>query len=191
METMEPMCVACSSFPKSTCCRRLGGSSASHVIPVVREFVTAIYPSYLQEFGLASNTVKESRAVVCRTCFGKLEKLTKLRRDELLLKRDISSGIEWVGQHLGLQKNSACFPSTSVAGTPRKRPLVSDVVSSPKKQKVSHGTPERQVFSGIVSPQTPVVSVRFPNEYIHYFVMSNYIMFHVHDRYVFTFDRYV
>ena len=54
-----------------------GGSSASHVIPVFREFVTAIYPSYLQEFGLASNAVKESRAVVCRTCFGKLEKLTK------------------------------------------------------------------------------------------------------------------
>ena len=42
---MEPMCVACSSFPKSTCRRRLGGSSASHVIPVFREFVTAIYPS--------------------------------------------------------------------------------------------------------------------------------------------------
>ena len=129
METMEPMCVACSSFPKSTCRRRLGGSSASHVIPVFREFVTAIYPSYLKEFGLASNT--ESRAVVCRTCFGKLEKLTKLRRDELLLKRDISSGIERVGQHLGLQKSSACFPSTSVASTPRKRPRVSDVVSSP------------------------------------------------------------
>ena len=134
METMEPLCVACSSFPKSTYHRCLGGSSASHIIPVFREFITAIYPSYLQEFGLSSNAIKESRVVVSRTCFGKLEKLTKLRRDELLLKRDISSGIERVGQHLGLQKSSVCLPSTSVTSTPRKHQRVSDVVSSPKKQ---------------------------------------------------------
>ena len=153
---MEPVCVACCSFPESKQRRNLIGVVSRHLLPMLREIVEHCFPDPAdqQYFGLGHQS-SDHGVIVCKKCFRQLEKLLKLRKEQKLLKKEIENGVERVGQHFGIAA------STSTVSTPTKRPAKCDYNAPPKKRRLTYDTPEKEALASIVCPQTPVVSVSF------------------------------
>ena len=112
---MEPVCVACCSFPESKQRRNLIGVASRHLLPMLREIVEHCFPDPAdqQYFGLGHQS-SDHGVIVCKKCFRQLEKLLKLRKEQKLLKKEIENGVERVGQHFGIAA------STSTVSTPTK-----------------------------------------------------------------------
>lgn len=71
-------------------------------------------------------------AVVCKKCFRQLEKLINLRRQQVLLKKEMQTGVERVGQPFGI------VASTSSSVSPVKRSAEHVYTTPPKKRRLAY-----------------------------------------------------
>ena len=159
-KSKDPVCICCHcAVPRSDARRRVGGTATKHLIPVIREFVSAMFPGS-EDAILPLGTSEASSVFVCRPCFQRFEKLL---RDSTTLEQEISTNIERVGVSLGIQKPApvACGQG-SLAATPRKRPHPPEehITTTPKRRRFARTTPERQAIQQSVATRSPVVSVR-------------------------------
>ena len=114
---MACKCISCSQpLPKSSSRRRVGATVSSHLLPEIKNSVRAVFPDEVAlEVFLPRDIDTTGSVFLCRGCFQHYEKLQKLNRTIINLRKEIQADIEKSGNFLGL------------------RPIAAAVISEPQK----------------------------------------------------------
>ena len=149
------VCVACAqAVPNSRDRRRVQSESARQTLS---EIVSRVYPNAVSVFLPAENP-----AIVCRSCFGQLEKLQKLRAEISRMNAALESGIRRYGEQAGIQSTGASLESISHSPlTPRgrKRRLYESPICRPPAKRLAMDTPSRRFMQQTVAHHSPAVAV--------------------------------
>ena len=154
MASATVVCVACAqSLPNSRDRRRLQSAPDRRTLS---EVVSQVYPGAVAVFLPPGEST-----IVCRGCFGRLEKLQKLRTEVSHLEAVLESGIRRYGELKGAVGTSATEPSTSRSpSTPRvrKRQCASPVSRPPAKRRLMESS-SRRFMEQTQACDSPAVAV--------------------------------
>ena len=154
MASASVVCVACAqSLPNSRDRKRLQSAPDRRTLS---EVVSQVYPGAVTVFLPPGES-----SIVCRGCFGRLEKLQKLRTEVSRLEAVLESGVKRYGELIGAVGTSAPEQSTSRSpSTPwvRKRQCTSHVSRPPAKKHLMDSS-SRRFMEQTQACDSPAVAV--------------------------------
>lgn len=165
-QQLPKFCRSCACLvPNCDGRRRLGAEKTKHIIPIIKETIFSVCPSGVDTI-IPHGTGAKSDAFVCKDCFGRIERLIKLRKTTATIQEELIKSAKQVVSYFGLPLLEASSPITehchemSLQRTPVRKRAANSISNSPeKRRRLCYNTPEHVAMTQPIAASTPVVSV--------------------------------